>query len=157
MSGLSAAQFQYKPAPDRWSAAECLEHIIVVEGFIIGNIERTLQREADSTRPAVSDDDIVRLVESRSTRVKGPERLMPTGRVPLDTLFSEFETVRKRSTEFAANTATELRQHTFPHPILGPCDCYQWLLLMAAHGERHRLQAEEVMAEPGFPRAAAAV
>ena len=157
MSGLSRAQFEYKPAADRWSAAECLEHITMVEGFIFSNLEKTLQRAADSTRPAVSDDDIVRLVEDRSTRVKGPERLMPAGRVPLDKLFSEFEAVRRRSAEFAANTTTELRQHTWPHPILGPCDCYQWLLLMAAHGERHRLQAEEVMAEPGFPRAAAAV
>lgn len=157
MSGLSPSQLHYKPAPDRWSVAECLEHIIVVEGGILGNVEKAMQRAADSTSPAMGDDDLVRRVAGRANRVKGPERLMPTGRWPHDKLLSEFEAVRNRSVEFAANTQAELRQHTFPHPIIGSCDCYQWLLFIAAHGERHRAQAEEVMADPGFPRAAAAV
>jgi hypothetical protein len=29
---------------------------------------------------------------------------------------------------------------------------YQWLLLIAGHCDRHRVQSEEVMASPGFPR-----
>jgi len=156
MSGLSPAQLQYKPAPDRWSVAECLEHIIVVEGFIVANIERTLERAADSTSAVMSDDELVQRIESRSIRVKGPERVMPTGRWPHDRLLSEFESARKRSIEFAANIKAELRQHTFPHPIFGPFDCYQWILLIGAHGERHRAQAEEVIAGPGFPHVAAA-
>ena len=130
MSGLSPAQLHYKPAPDRWSVAECLEHIIVVEGIILGNVEKNLQRAADSTSPAMGDDDLVRRVAGRANRVKGPERLMPTGRWPHDKLLSEFEAVRERSAEFAASTQAELRQHTFPHPIIGPCDCYQWLLFI---------------------------
>jgi uncharacterized damage-inducible protein DinB len=157
MSGFSPAQLQYKPAPGRWSVAECLEHIIVVEGIILGNLEKNLQRAADSTSPAMGDDDLVRRVAGRANRVKGPERLMPTGRWPHDKLLSEFEAVRERSAEFAASTQAELRQHTFPHPIIGPCDCYQWLLFIGAHSERHRAQAEEVMADAGFPRQAAAV
>jgi hypothetical protein len=155
--GLSPAQLQYKTAADRWSVAECVEHIIIVEGFLLANVEKTLQRAADSTSPAVGDDDMVQRVVARLTRVKGPDRLMPTSRWPLDKLLPEFEAIRKRTADFTANITDELRQHTFPHPILGPFDCYQWLLFIGAHGERHRAQAEEVMADPGFPRAAAAV
>jgi len=33
-SGLSEAQWNFKPAPDRWSIAECAEHIGVTEAFI---------------------------------------------------------------------------------------------------------------------------
>ena len=95
-------------------------------------------------------------VVDRSERMKGPERLMPTGRWPHHELRREFESVRKRTSEFAANTDARLRESVFPHPRLGPLDCYQWLLLIAAHGERHRAQAEEVMASAGFPRAASA-
>lgn len=154
---LSPAQLHYKPAPDRWSIAECVEHIIIVEGFLLANVENTLQREADITRAVMADDAIVERVVARLTRVKGPDRLMPTSRWPLDKLLPEFEAVRKRTADFTANITTELRQHTFPHPILGPFDCYQWLLFSGAHGERHRAQAEEVMADSRFPRAAAAV
>ncbi|HYL68181.1 MAG TPA: DinB family protein [Candidatus Limnocylindria bacterium] len=157
MRGLSPAQLQYKPAPDRWSVAECVEHIIMVESFLLANVEKTLQRAADSTSPVMGDDAIVQRVVARLTRVKGPDHLMPTARWPHDKLLPEFEGVRRRTAEFTANVTAELRQHTFPHPIFGPCDCYQWLLFIGAHGERHRAQAEEVMADSRFPRAAAAV
>jgi len=36
--GLSAAQMKFKPAPDRWSVAETLEHIAVAEDFIFQNV-----------------------------------------------------------------------------------------------------------------------
>jgi DinB superfamily len=155
--GLSPIQLQYKPAPDRWSVAECLEHITVTESFILANIHNTLQQAAQSSTPGIGDDGIVQMVPDRSTRLKGPERLMPTARWAHDRLLSEFESARKRTADFAATTDAPLREHGFAHPMLGTLDCYQWLLLIGAHGERHRLQAEEVMADAGFPRAAAAV
>jgi hypothetical protein len=104
----------------------------------------------------MGDDGIVQMVADRSTRVKGPERLMPAGQWAHDRLLGEFESTRKRTADFAAATDVPLRQYAFPHPMLGALDCYQWLLVIGAHGERHRLQAEEVMADAGFPRAAAA-
>ena len=33
--GLSNAQWKFKPAPDRWSVAEVLEHIVLVEDFLL--------------------------------------------------------------------------------------------------------------------------
>jgi len=155
--GLSPAQLRYKPAPDRWSVAECIEHIVVVESSILGSVEKTLQQAADSPKSAIQDDVLVHRVVDRTTRVKGPDRLMPTNRWPHDQLVREFEAARKRTSEFAATTSADLRQAAFPHPMFGPLDCYQWLLLIAAHGERHRAQAEEVMADANFPRSAAAV
>lgn len=155
-SSLSPTQLQYKPAPDRWSVAECLEHITLTEDLIFGNINNALQQASESTTSSMGDQGIVQIVADRSTRVKGPERLMPSGRWAHDQLLGEFESVRKRTAEFAATTEVPLRQYSFPHPMLGAIDCYQWLLLIGAHGERHRAQAEEVIADPGFPRAAAA-
>lgn len=153
---LSPTQLRYKPAPDRWSVAECLEHITVTEGFILGNINKTLQQAADGSTSGMGDDGMVKMVVDRSTRIQGPEFLMPTGRWAHDRLLDEFESARKRTAEFVVTTNVQLRQHGFPHPMFGALDCYQWLLLIGAHGERHRAQAEEVIAHPGFPRAAAA-
>lgn len=153
---LSRTQLQFKPAPDRWSVAECIEHIIVVEDLVLGNVKSTLQQAPGSPGSALDDDSIVKAVAGRATRIKGPERLMPTGRWGHDQLLSEFEAARKRTAAFAASTDAPLREHAYAHPVIGPLDCYQWLLLIAAHGERHRAQAEEVMAEAAFPRAAAA-
>src|SRR5271155_1274352 len=131
---LSPTQLQYKPAPDRWSVAECLEHITLTEDLIYGNINNALQQAGESATPSMGDQGIVQIVADRSTRVKGPERLMPSGRWAHDQLLGEFESVRKRTAEFAATTEVPLRQHSFPHPMLGAVDCYQWLLLIGAHG-----------------------
>jgi uncharacterized damage-inducible protein DinB len=155
--GLSPAQLQFKPGPDRWSVAECLEHIVVVETGVLRLIEGALQKPASSFKSSAELDARLQRAPDRTVRVKAPDILVPTGRWPHDQLLREFETARKGTAEFAATTNAELRLHTFPHPLLGELDCYQWLLLIAAHGERHRAQAEEVMADAGFPRAAAAV
>ncbi len=153
---LSSSQLAYKPAADRWSVAECIEHIILVESSILRAIEKTVQESGDLPKNALEDDALLAKVADRSKRSKGPERLMPTGRWSDDGLFGEFEAARKRTADFAATTGASLRQSGFPHPAFGPLDCYQWLLLIAAHGERHRAQAEEVMASAEFPRAASA-
>jgi len=153
---LSPSQLQYKPAPDRWSVAECLEHLTMVENTVLGNIQNAVKEAAGSPTPAMSDQDLVRTVIDRSFRATAPERIVPTGRIPQDRLVGEFEAARKRTCEFVASTNAPLRQYAFAHPRFGQCDCYQWLLLAASHGERHRQQIEEVIATAGFPRAAAA-
>jgi uncharacterized damage-inducible protein DinB len=152
---LSREQLQYKPAPDRWSVAEALEHIIIVERRVLGVIETTVQQAPNASQNAFEDEFLVRRIAGRVDRFKGPHVLMPTGQWPVHQLPEEFEAVRRRSFEFTASTKAELRQHGFPHPIFGELNCYQWLLLIPAHCERHLAQAAEVMAEPGFPRAAA--
>lgn len=35
---LSPAQWNFKSAPDRWSVAECMEHIAAAEDFIRGMV-----------------------------------------------------------------------------------------------------------------------
>ena len=113
---LSPTQLQYKPAPDRWSVAECLEHIVVVEDVILANIHKSLQQPPDSTKPVMGDDGVTGTVVDRSFRVQGPDRLMPSGRWGHDQLLSEFEAARKRSSDFAASTTAPLRQHGYAHP-----------------------------------------
>jgi uncharacterized damage-inducible protein DinB len=153
---LSPTQLQYRPAPDRWSVAECLEHLTIVETAVLGNIQNAIKGEAGSPQPAMSDDALLQRITNRSMRSQAPERIVPTGRFPQDHLVSEFEATRKRTADFVSSTNAPLRQFAFPHARFGQVDCYQWLLLVAGHGDRHRQQVEEVIADAGFPRAASA-
>jgi len=150
--GLSREQLQFKPAPDRWSVADCLEHLLVVQGRrVVDGIVDPAKRSAFEGR----DEELVQLVAGRAQRAQAPEPVRPTGRWPHDRLIPEFEAVRKRSADLAATTNPDLRKYFSAHPLFGDLDCYQWLLLVAAHSDRHRAQIEEVIASPGFPRAAA--
>ena len=154
--GLSREQLHHRPAPGRWTVAECLEHITIVEARVLGNIQKTLEAGPDSSKSSSiqgHDELLVANVAGRAIRLQAPDVLAPTGRWPDDQLLTEFEGVRKKTHDFAAGTRADLRRHFNKHPAIGELDLYQWLLLIAAHCDRHRAQSEEVMASSGFPRA----
>jgi len=155
LDNLSGEQRRFRPAEDRWSVADCIEHITVVENGILRRIQTILQEAAPEQVPDTSGKDQVILdhVPRRATRVKGPEQVMPNGRwADFEELLRQFEATRERTLRFSAVTQADLRSRAFPHPFLGPLDCYQWLLFLAAHCERHARQVEEVKSDPGFPR-----
>ena len=43
--GLSDAQWKFKPAPDRWSIAENVEHMVSVQELVLGPIREQLAAE----------------------------------------------------------------------------------------------------------------
>ncbi len=46
ISGLSEAQWKFKPAPNVWSVQECAGHIILAEGFIFDSAQGALKTPA---------------------------------------------------------------------------------------------------------------
>lgn len=155
-NNLSREELHYRPAEDRWTVAECLEHIAMVEARVLGLIQKTLEAGPDASKRSAldgKDDDLIAGTVARVARFKAPEYVVPAGRCPDDQLLKEFEGARQQTHAFAASTNADLRSHFYKHPAFGDLDLYQWLLLIAAHCDRHRVQSEEVMASPGFPRA----
>ena len=157
VDGLSEEQRIFKPAEDRWSVAGCVEHIILVEGFVLHTIQTTLQAPPEPAEKQAEvrrkDPIVLERVPARIRRVMGPPAVHPTNRWPdFDDLLDQFEATRERSVTFAAGTEADLRSHFFPHPFMGDLDCYQWLLFLGLHCERHVRQLEEVKADAGFPQ-----
>lgn len=154
VDGLSAEQRSFRPGPDRWSIADCLEHLAVVENFTLHRIQQMVQRPAvDNPETRDKEQVILNHVPGRARRVKAPDAVLPTGRWPdFDELLHQFEAARQRTIDFAWEAQPELlRGRDFPHPFLGALDCHQWLLFLAAHCERHVRQMEEVKGDPAFP------
>lgn len=155
VEGLSAEHRNFRPGEDRWSITDCIEHITVVENSVLNNIQNLLQAPPAPARRAEvqgKEQVVLEKVPARERRVKGPAEAMPNGRWPdFDELMQQFEATRQRSLRFCAVTQADLRNHFFPHPFLGLLDCYQWLLFLGTHCERHVRQMEEVMADPSFP------
>jgi uncharacterized damage-inducible protein DinB len=154
--GLSREQWHYRPAPDRWTVAECVEHIVTVETRVLDRIQNTLENQPDPSRHSAlegQDHTMFANTVARVVRFQAPEILVPTGRWPHEQLAPEFEAARRLTQDFAVSTQADLRRHFFKHPAFGDLDLYQWLILIAAHCDRHRVQGEEVMSLPAFPRA----
>jgi uncharacterized damage-inducible protein DinB len=157
ISGLSQKQWTFKPAPDRWSVAEVAEHIAVSETTIMGLIQHPLMQSpaAPEKREQVKGKDqmIFEKVPDRSHKAQAPEMLRPTGRWATEAeLAKAFEDARKANMDYIRTTNDDLRDHFFAHPVFGPLDGYQWLLLIGTHSARHTAQIEEVKADPNFPK-----
>jgi hypothetical protein len=152
--GLSEAQWNFKPAPDRWSVAQVMEHIAAAEDFI-----RDLVKEKVMMAPAgeagrdvkKTDEGVLMMVPDRTTKVQAPEPLVPTNRFGSpDASIKHFVESRATTVNFL-KTTTGLRDHVADSP-LGKLDGYEFVLLIAAHSERHTKQINEVKADPNFPK-----
>jgi len=99
------------------------------------------------------DQLIIEKVPDRSHKVQAPEILRPTGRWANEAdLTKAFEGARSATISYVQTTNDDLRDHFFDHPVFGPLDGYQWILLLATHSARHTAQIEEVKADPNFPK-----
>jgi uncharacterized damage-inducible protein DinB len=154
VKGLSEAQLKFKPAPERWSVAETLEHIALAEDFIFQNINDKIMKApagAATRDTAKADAAVLAVVPDRSHKAQAPGPLVPSGRwTPQETL-AHFEKSRAHTIEFLQSTP-DLRQHVIDSPLGQPLDAYEWLLFIGAHSERHTKQIEEVKADPNFPK-----
>ncbi|MFZ0796404.1 MAG: DinB family protein [Terriglobales bacterium] len=157
IAGLSEKQWRFKPAPDRWSVAEVSEHITVAESSLLGLVQKQIMASPAApdkrAEAAGKDEMILKMVPDRTHKVQAPEFLKPTNRWATQAeLTRAFEDSRKATMDYVRTTNDDLRDHFGPHPMLGPLDAYQWILLISAHSERHTKQIEEVKADPNFPK-----
>lgn len=157
VSGLTEQQFNYKPAPDRWSVKECLQHIAAAEAGLWKICESTLQATANPEKRAeikVTDEQLMQGVTDRSKKAQAPEQIRPENSpygTPQEAL-NAFTADRDKLIRYMKHTKGDLRNHVWDSPLAGMLDTYQVVLLIAAHSNRHTQQIEEVKANPGFPK-----
>ena len=160
-SDLSEAQWRFKPAADRWSISEILEHMVIVQERVLGPIRQQLaQAPAPAAGPECHQVDAIILekIPDRSIKAKAPDFINPAGgwsqTEALDRLFQNYG----RLAEFVESTP-DLREHVLESPplrivtngALTMMDGYQWALTAAAHDERHVRQILEVKADSNYP------
>ena len=154
VAGLSEAQANFKPAEDRWSIAECAEHITLSEDFLRGAVGQAMQAPAAPERKEElkgKEDQVLQFVTDRSQKFQAPEPLRPTGRWDsLEAIIEVFKASRKKTLDYAHSTPEDLRSHIVDFPT-GDMDAYQFLLFLSGHTERHTLQIQEVKAHSDFP------
>jgi len=151
---LSPAQWNFKSAPDRWSIAECMEHIAAAEDYIRGLVESGVMKA-----PAVPGRDIAAIdagiignVPERKNKVQAPEAIKPTNRFGSPQASIDHFVESRATTENFLKTTAGLRDHAADSPNGQKWDAYEFILLIAAHSERHTNQIKEVKADPAYPK-----
>lgn len=153
--GLTDEQWKFKPAADRWSIAETMEHIIVVERALLERVSEEVMKSPPLTKldpdRKTTDQFVLRAIADRSKKATAPDAVLPTKRWTPQELADQFLKVRTRTVEYL-QTTPGLRDHAAESPLGRTLDGYQWLLYISAHSERHTKQILEVKADPNFPK-----
>lgn len=158
---LSVEQLTWKPAPDRWSIIECLQHLNLAERFYIRNIQHKVDAlgliQTEPTDQALQSDMIgrsLRYVVDPQTKLKlpapgiiRPRRVQDLNPADILAQFTELQTLLHdllhkavyldwNQTKLATLFGNWLKIR------LGDA-----LLMLVAHTERHLAQAMRVKTE----------
>ena len=148
VEGLDEQQRGFRPSPDKWSVAETVEHLSIVEGQVARLFEKLLMKaeaggHARAEGSAFAPVSIAEQFEQvRDKKLNAPEATRPAG-LPLadaiEHLRASRDALRSMRPRLERLDGTSV---TFPHPAFGPINIYQWLAFIGAHEQRHLAQIE---------------
>lgn len=141
-----------KPNPERWSVAEVIEHLSIVER----RIERVFSAKLAEARasgsvgverdqsPVVGTIDMDRVVD-RTRRITAAEAALPSGKLDAEAAWSVLEAARNTLCDAVRGSdGLALGEIVQPHPVLGPINLYQWIAFVGGHEARHAAQILEL-------------
>jgi hypothetical protein len=154
VEGLTDQQWSFKPGPDRWSVAECAEHIVLAEALLFETATTSLAAASDEKwEDTLRKTDVLRrALPNRSTKVDAPAAIKPRQAMTRQQLMSRFKEQRARALAYVQETEAPLKAHTAANPFFGPLNAHQWLLYIPLHHLRHNLQIAEVKTSSSYPQ-----
>ena len=152
VDAVPEAQRGQPPEPGRWSVADVLEHLALVEGRFTTTLANRLAEaraeglaEERETSPIVGTFDQAGVLDRTSKR-EAPEVVRPQG-LDWESAWSRLEDTRRSFLDvFLSADGLALAGVTYVHPRLGSLNMYQWGVWMGAHEGRHIEQVREIAA-----------
>lgn len=150
---LSAGDEQLRFAPEQWSIAEIVEHVAIVEGHIAKLAGMMLHQAASAGAPPAPHRDgritpisiEEEIAQSLREKYEAPATARPRGGVAIADSLARIERAREIFSELRPRIeAIDGASVSYPHPIFGPFNLYQWLVMVGVHKDRHRRQIEAV-------------
>ena len=156
IKGWTEAQVNFKPAPDKWSASDCVYHLAATEKGLWQLLETTMKASANPEKRAeikMTDEQLINTIQTRNFKAKAPESFEPknTTYKSLEEALSDFKETRTDHIKYIRNSTEDLRNHVAESP-LGWLDCYQIILFISSHSNRHTQQINELKSQRGFPK-----
>lgn len=158
---LSTSQLNWKPSAERWSVAQCFEHLLTSnKGYlpIIDNVLAGYKRtfwQSMPVLPGLMGKLLVKSMDPASTRkVKASKRFQPAQSDISGSIINDFVDLQKQIVDkMKATEHLNLEKIVITSPVAGVViyslmDAYR---LIVVHEQRHFQQAKRVTEETGFP------
>lgn len=161
LEGISERQFNWKPSPERWSIAQCLDHLnsgwkalTKLDRVIAAAGEQGIRGDGPYRHPFLGKLYLRFTEPPPKIRVPAPRRFRPAAEQPMSEVVPRFlELQREILARIESADGLDLGGIRLSSPIsrrfrmsLG-----QWFGFLAAHERRHLWQAWQVRRHPDFP------
>ena len=159
--GLTADQFNWKPAPGSWSVGQCLHHLYVVNEVYLPPIAEALAGQANAPVSEITPGWFGRWFirqyidpSPQSGKARAPGKITPAPHLEpsvLDQFVQSNVAVRDLVRRAAPLDVNRIR---FRNPFIGLLrfTVGTGFEIIWRHQRRHLLQAERVKQSPNFPR-----
>jgi uncharacterized damage-inducible protein DinB len=152
-SGIPAERRVQSPGPGRWTVAEIVSHLAMVEArvgrMLGGHVEAARARGLGperETEPVAARFDTTRILD-RTRRIESGEASQPVNGITAEAAWTAF--AEAHAALLATITAADglaLGEIVAANPVLGPLNVYEWVLFLAGHEARHTAQILETAA-----------
>jgi hypothetical protein len=152
VAGVPGERLCRKSAPDRWSVAEILDHLRMVESGVarlitkrVGQAKEAGIAEEKSTASVMPSFDRY-AAQLESSILQSPPTVKPKENVDISEALEGLASSREalRAAVVSAN-GVALGEIKHTHPILGELDLYQWIIFLGQHEGRHRKQIDRTL------------
>ncbi|HLP19124.1 MAG TPA: DinB family protein [Chitinophagales bacterium] len=159
---LSAAQLNWRPSSDKWSIAQCLDHLMVSNNTYIPQFDEVIAgKHSNSFYQNIRfiskffGEYLIRETGPVVAKpMKNPPAFAPSQSEITATIVSDFE---KHQQQFSAKlsqlSAIDLDKTVLSSPALGiiTYTLRDLLTILSGHEQRHLNQAKNVLNHPNFP------
>lgn len=136
--------------PDRWSAAEIVKHLAIVDQRIAQRLSALIEEARvfppESETSSLLPNPVIARVVDRTSRFRTGPTAEPVD-ADAERVWDELLLARRALREVVVRgDGLALGRVSAPHPALGAFNGYEWLMFVGAHAARHADQIREMQA-----------
>ena len=148
VAALTDEQTAALPDGEKWTLAEIVEHIAIVQDGMTKISAKLLTQaqaggKASDGAARLSENFATKAAEAQTLKFEAPDRVRPTGNQSVKESLKKMDEARDELEKLRPLfESVECSDYKFPHPFMGDLTAHEWLALVGGHEARHLRQIE---------------
>lgn len=148
VASLTGEQTAALPDGEKWTIAEIVEHIAIVQDGMTKISAKLLTKAQAAGKTAdgaarLSKNFASKAAEAQTLKFEAPDRVRPTGKQSIEESLKKMDEAREELEKLRPLfESVECSDYKFPHPFMGDLTAHEWLALVGGHEARHLQQIQ---------------
>lgn len=157
LTQCSSEQLRYRSAPETWSPAEIVHHLVLAESFAVAYLEKKLEKASTLQKTgwrAALRSTILKWALRSPLKFKAPSPLvLPKSDMAWDDLHAQWQAQREKLQNLLERVTPETsRLALYRHPVAGLLTPAQMLSFLQEHFDHHDKQIVKLIVRETFAR-----